>query len=188
MGILVFGVLVVTTALWWMLFDLWPQLPASIPLWPFGDDAARHEVARSVAWWFGPPAVVTVLAVLLGLLAPRRLAARADRSAWLPVPRANAVRRLPPDSRARIVQPIRLGLAFAAFCLLTMVGHWWNTIAEAAMAHSSSGGRPQAAWPLLGALVTAGGASWTIAKVRANKELAAFVQACGTLHDGPTVT
>ena len=186
MGILVFGLLVVTTALWWMLFDLWPQLPATLPMWPFGDDPAQHEVARSVAWWFGPPAVVTLLAFLLGLLAPRRLAARAARSAWLSVPRATAVRRLPTDSQARIVRPIRLGLAFAAFCLLTMVGHWWNTIAETAMGHASSNGRQRTAWPLLGALATAAGASWTLAKVRADKELAAFVQAGGTLPDEPS--
>lgn len=183
MGILVFGLLVVTTALWWMLFDLWPQLPANLPLWPYGDDSERYLVARSVASWFGPPAVVTVLALLLGLIAPRRLAARAARGAWLPVPRANDVQRLPPDSRARIVKPIRLGLAFAAFCLLTMVGHWWNTIAETAMGHRSS--RPRAAWPVLGALATAAGASWTICKVRVTKELAAFVQAGGRLPGGP---
>lgn len=185
MGILVFGLLVVTTALWWMLFDLWPQLPANLSLWPFDGDPARHEVARSVAWWFGPPAAVTALAVLLGLVAPRRLAARAARGNWLPVPRAQAVRRLPPDSRARIVKPIRLGLAFAAFCLLTLVGHWWNSIAEAAMNSAPNGRSDRFAWPLVGALASAVGASWTIARVRADKELAAFVQAGGTLPGGP---
>lgn len=185
MGILVFGLLVVTTALWWMLSDLWPQLPANLSLWPFEGDPARCMVARSVAWWFGPPAAVTALALSLGLLAPRRLAARAARGDWLPVPRANAVRRLPPDSQARIVRPIRLGLAFAAFCLLTMVGHWWNTIAETAMGHATSSMHQRTAWSLLGALATAAGASWTLAKVRADKELTAFVQAGGTMPGGP---
>ncbi|MBL8735183.1 MAG: hypothetical protein JNL12_02020 [Planctomycetes bacterium] len=185
MGILVFGLLVVTTALWWMLFDLWPQLPANLSLWPFEGDPARCMVARSVAWWFGPPAAVTALALSLGLLAPRRLAARAARGDWLPVPRANAVGRLPSDSQARIVKPIRLGLAFAAFCLLTMVGHWWNTIAEAAMDSAPTRRGERFAWPLVGALASAVGASWTIARVRADKELTAFVQAGGTLPGEP---
>ena len=185
MAILVFGLLVVTTFLWWMLFDLWPELPARIPLWPFGDDAADREVERSAINWFGPPAVITVLATLLGIGMPMALTARAAGGGWLPVARQASIRLLPEPSRHRIVQPLRLGLTFAASCLLILVAKWWISVAEAPKDSLRLLELDRIAWPMVTAMLTGLGAASGFSKLRATKELTAFVQAGGTLPDGP---
>jgi hypothetical protein len=168
LSIALLGILVI---LWVMLVDLWPTLPERIPLLPPGIDATDPFVERSLAWWFGPPAGATLVALLTGVLAPRILARRAASGRWNPVPRAASVRQLPPEARLRIVQPIRLGLVTASICLVVLVARWWIHVAETATSGSPAGGRPMVTVAMLTAAVTLLGAAWTFARIRAGAEL-----------------
>ncbi|MCU0864293.1 MAG: hypothetical protein MUC36_10900 [Planctomycetes bacterium] len=168
------GILVVT---WVMLVDLWPTLPERIPLLPPGLDATDPFVERSLAWWFGPPAGATLVALLTGVLGPRMLARRATDGRWNPVPRAGSVRQLAPEARARIVQPIRLGLVGATICPLILVARWWVHVAEAAANGAPSTGGAGVSLTMLTAATTSLGAGWTFSRSRATAELAK-----GSLH------
>ena len=169
LSIALLGILVV---MWVMLIHLWPTLPERIPLLPPGIDATDPFVDRSLAWWFGPPAGATLVALLLGVLGPRVLARRAADGRWNPVPGAGSVRMLPPEARARIVQPIRLGLVGATICPLILISRWWVHVAETAEKGLLNTGGAGVSLTMLVAATTSFGVGWTFSRSRATAELA----------------
>ena len=172
MRILTMALLGILVVMWVMLIHLWPTLPERIPLLPPGIDATDPFVDRSLAWWFGPPAGATLMALLLGVLGPRVLARRAADGRWNPVPGAGSVRLLPPEARARIVQPIRLGLVGATICPLILISRWWVHVAETAEKGLPGTGGTVVSLTMLSAATTSLGCGWAFARSRATTELA----------------
>lgn len=178
---LVLALGVVTVALWWMLVDQWPNLPARVPLLHWRAERTSWLVDRSVVTWFGPPAVLTLVAWAIGPWLGQWILRRALTGGALPWRLWRQVRLLPVDSRRRVVQPLRLAVAFAACCVVILVGAWYAAVEELLQERTSSLAGKVA---MLGAMLTGLGAGLTLTRVQARRELDAFVAAGGRLGDG----
>jgi hypothetical protein len=176
---LALALLALTGLVWWTVVDVWPTLPARIPVLLYHSDPADWWVERTPAVWFVPPALGNAFALVVGFMLPRRLMRRAAAGAWLPLPRWREVQRLPRDSRLRIAQPMQVALAFAGLCLVILIGHWWSQVEGIALGTERGRQGREVGPPLamLGAVAAAIGSASTMVRVRTAKELAAFAAA-----------